>query len=61
MVMTRQAGHDARAAGGAHLGAILVEVHVADPVEPVLDAPVAADDSREPAGLAWVTVNDVTT
>ena len=48
-----QAGHDARAAGGAHLGAVLIEVGVADPVEPVFDAPVTADDGREPgeAGL----------
>ena len=42
-----QAGHDARAVGGAHLGAILAGVHVADPGEPVFDAPVAADDGRE--------------
>jgi hypothetical protein len=35
------------AAGGADLGAVFVEVGVADPVEAVFDAPVAADDGRE--------------
>ena len=47
MVMTRllaQAGHDAGAAGRADLGAVLVEVHVMDPVQAVFDAPVTADD-----------------
>ena len=42
-----QAGHDAGSAGGADLGAVFVEVGVADPVQPVFDAPVAADDGRE--------------
>ena len=48
MVITRlPVGHDARAGGGADLGTVLVEVEVADPVQAVLDAPVAADDGRE--------------
>jgi hypothetical protein len=54
-----QAGHDAGAAGRADLGPVLIEIHVTDPVEPVFDAPVAADDARELAGRAWVTVRDV--
>jgi hypothetical protein len=29
------------------LGAVFAEVQVADPVEPVFDAPVAADDGGE--------------
>jgi len=33
-----QGCHDARAAGGADLGAVLAGVHVADPVKAVLDA-----------------------
>ena len=37
-----QGGHDAGAAGGADLGAVFVVVHVADPVQPVLDHLVAA-------------------
>jgi hypothetical protein len=32
-----QAGHDLRAAGGADLRAVLVDVEVADPVQAVLD------------------------
>ena len=48
MVMTRlPVGHDAGAGCGADLGAVLAVVHVADPVQPVFDAPVAADDGRE--------------
>ncbi len=35
--------HDARAAGGADLGAVLIEVHVADPVQAVFDGRVPAD------------------
>ena len=35
------------AAGGADLGAVFVEGHVADPVQAVFDAPVAADDGGE--------------
>ena len=42
-----QGGHDLWPAGGADLGAVLIEVQVAHPVEPVLDAPVAADDGGE--------------
>jgi hypothetical protein len=56
MVITRvaQAGHDPRSAGGADLRAVFAEVHVADPVQAVFDAPVAADDGGElsVAGLA---------
>jgi len=36
-----------RAVGGADLGAVLVEAHIADPVRLVLDGPVAADDGGE--------------
>jgi hypothetical protein len=46
-----QAGPDARAAGGVDL-TVLVEVDVADPVQPVLDGPGASDDGREP-GVRW--------
>jgi len=57
-----QAGHDAGAAGGTDLGAVFVEVNVADPVEAVFDALLAADDRRElgVACRAWVTVSEVT-
>jgi hypothetical protein len=44
----------------ADLGAVLVEVHVAYPVQPVFDGLVAAEDGRELGGLAWVTVSEVT-
>src|ERR1700749_2303566 len=39
-----QAGHDAWPVAGADLGAVLVPVHVTDPVQPVFDSPVAAHD-----------------
>jgi hypothetical protein len=42
-----QAGHDVGTAGGADRGAVFAEADVADPVEAVFDAPVAADDGRE--------------
>ena len=46
----RNAAMTRGAAGGADLGAVLIEVHVADPVKAVLDGPVAADDGGEPGG-----------
>ena len=52
-----QAGHDLRAGRSADLGVVLVEVNVADPVQAVLDTPLAADDGGE---LAWVTLSEVT-
>ena len=42
-----QAGHDARSGAGADLRAVFVEVHVTNPVQPVFDSPVAADDGGE--------------
>ena len=42
-----QAGHDPRPGRGADLRAVLIEIHVADPVQPAPDAPVAADDDGE--------------
>jgi hypothetical protein len=37
----------------ADLEAVFVEVHVADPVQAVLDGPLAADDGGEFGGLTW--------
>ena len=48
-----QRGHDLRAGAGADLGSVFVVGDVADPVEPVLDLPVAADPRGEFGGLAW--------
>src|SRR5579859_640812 len=45
-----QAGHEAGAVAGADLGAVLVPVRVADPVQPVLDSPVAADEAGKVGG-----------
>src|SRR5208282_6499110 len=45
-----QAGHDAGPVAGADLGAVLVVGDVADPVQPVFDSPVAADDAGEVGG-----------
>jgi hypothetical protein len=42
-----QGCHDLWPASGADLGAVLIEAQVAYPVQPVLDAPVAADDGGE--------------
>jgi hypothetical protein len=42
-----QGCHDARAAGGADLRAVFVEVEVTDPAQAVFDPPVAADDGGE--------------
>jgi hypothetical protein len=39
-----------RAAAFADLGAVFAVVHVADPVQPVLDDPVAADESGDAGG-----------
>jgi hypothetical protein len=44
---------------GADLGAAFVEVHGADPVQALLDHPVAADDGRELAGVAWAAAGEV--
>ena len=55
-----QAGHDLRAGRGADLGVVLVEVNVADPVQPVLDPPVARMIAASWAGVAWVTLSEVT-
>ena len=41
------------------MGAVFVEVHVTDPVQPVFDHPVARMMAASPAGLAWVAVSDV--
>jgi site-specific recombinase XerD len=46
-----QAGHDSGAVAGADLGAVLVVGHVADPVQAVLDGPVAAQDVGEFGGV----------
>ena len=43
-----QAGHHLRAVAGADLTAILVEDDVADPVQAVLDLPLAADQTTQP-------------
>lgn len=48
-----------RGAGGADLGEVFVPVQVTEPVQPVLDHPVAADDDGEFGGLAWVAVSEV--
>jgi len=45
-----QAGHDAGAVAGADLGAVLVVGDVTDPVQPVLDSPVAAGYLGEVGG-----------
>jgi Tetratricopeptide repeat len=42
-----QGRHDPWSAGGADLGSVLVPVQIADPVQAVLDQPVAADDGGE--------------
>jgi SEC-C motif len=48
-----QAGHDLRGSPGADLGAILGEGHIPDPVQAVLDRPVAPPEVGKPgrAGL----------
>src|ERR1035438_7468750 len=50
IVMAREGCRDLWLTGGADLGAVLIEVQVADPVQPVLDPPVATDDRGEPGG-----------
>jgi hypothetical protein len=54
-----QGGHDTRAAGGADLRTVLVVVHVADPVQAVLDHPVAAGDGRELGRAGLDSLSDV--
>src|SRR5512144_236867 len=49
-----QAGHDAGAVAGADLAVVLVEGHVADPVQLVLHRPVAADGVAEGGGAGLV-------
>jgi hypothetical protein len=46
--------HHAGRVAGADLGAVLVEGHVADPVQPVLDLPLAADQCQQPGGVGLV-------
>ena len=47
-----QGGHDLWAVAGAQLVAVLVEDHVPDPAEPVLDSPVPLDPGRNLLGLS---------
>jgi hypothetical protein len=49
-----QAGHDARAVGGADLGAVFVVGDVADPVQAVLDQPVPSEDVGQFVGADLV-------
>src|SRR5512146_2197654 len=49
-----QAGHDAGVVAGADLAVVLVEGHVADPVQLVLHRPVAADGVAEGGGAGLV-------
>jgi len=46
-----QGGHDLGAVSGAQLVVVLVEDHVSDPVEPVLDSPVPLDPGGDGLGL----------
>lgn len=46
-----QGGHDLGAVAGAQLVAVLIEDHVPDPVEPVLDSPVPLDPGGNLLGL----------
>lgn len=56
-------GHDAGRLAGADLGVVLVVSDVADPVQPVLDAPVSSDlrgqiegsDGRRPAAMLSIS------
>jgi len=43
-----EGGHDVRPRAGAHLRAIFVEGHVADPVEAIFDPPVATVERQQP-------------
>lgn len=45
-----QGGHDLRAAAGADGGSVFVERDVANPVQPVLDGPMAANPGRDLGG-----------
>lgn len=47
-----QGGHDLGAVSGAQLVAVLIEDHVPDPVEPVLDSLVPLDPGRNLLGLS---------
>lgn len=49
-----QAGHDAWQGAGEDVGAVLVVGHVAHPVEPVLDPPVALDPGGQDFGWGVV-------
>ena len=55
-----QAGHDLGSGSGPYLREVLAEAHVADPVQPVLDAPVSALGVGEQRcrGLLIVQVGD---
>lgn len=46
-----QGGHDLGSVAGAQLVTVLIEDHVPDPVETVLDPPVPADPGRDGLGL----------
>ena len=50
-----QAGHDLWGSAGPQLPGVLGDGHVPDPVQAVLDRPVATDEVGEPGGaaLAW--------
>ncbi len=55
-----EGGHRLRGVAGAHGGAVLVEGHVADVVQLVLDGPVAAPQRSSGAGLARCGGSEVT-
>jgi hypothetical protein len=55
-----QAGHHPGEAAAARSGGIFAEVHVADPVQPVLDPPVPTKPAASCAGLAVPSVRLVT-
>src|SRR3972149_3206198 len=46
-----ETGHHVRAGGRAHLRAVFVEGDVADPVDAVLDTPMAAVEGEQPGGI----------
>ncbi len=46
-----QGGHHLGGGAGADLAAVLIEGHIAHPVEPVLDRPVGAVEGEQPGGI----------